>query len=153
MTGVCPTCGLQRTRAPRSPDDHRRFFAVINAAYHHWPEGHEFEPDNVSHLRKWLLCKAGYRDVTTIPVDYAEDQPGMMKLVTLTVEGAVKAAGGYAFVRPHGAGLAVFKARSIAWDKIGQKEFNVLRDAVEEIITAEIGMAAAELLRQTETAA
>lgn len=148
----CPHCS-KPLKSARSPDDHRRFFGVINAAYHHWPEGHEFAPDNAEHLRKWLLCKAGYRDVTTIPVDYAEDQPAMLKLVLLTVEGAVKAADGYAFIRPHGYGLAVFKAKSIAWDKIGQKEFNAVRDAVEAVIKAELGIDPETLLKETERAA
>jgi hypothetical protein len=45
----------------RSPADHRRFFGVIKAAFLHWPEKHEFQPEDPEHLRAWLLCRAGYK--------------------------------------------------------------------------------------------
>jgi hypothetical protein len=137
----------------RSPEDHRRFFGVIRAAFHHWPEAHEFQPDSEEHLRKWLLIKAGYRDVTTIPVEYADAQPAMLQLVVLTVEAAMKAAGGYAFVRPHGVGLAIFAAKSIKWDTLSQKKFNIVRDAVESVIKAETGLEPDDILKETERAA
>jgi hypothetical protein len=30
----------------RSPADHRRFFGCIKAAFMHWPEQHDFQPDD-----------------------------------------------------------------------------------------------------------
>jgi len=151
----CPSCGhvLDGHAKARSLPDHRRFFGVIRAAFHHWNEAHEFQPDNEEHLRKWLLCKAGYRDVTTIPCEFAEDQPALLRLVTLAAEGAVKAAGGYAFLRPHGGGIAVFSAKSIAWDKLKQSQFHEIRDAVEAVIKSETGMEPEQLLKETEAAA
>lgn len=151
----CPACGFALTEhsKARSPQDHRRFFGVIAATYHHWPESHEFQPDSSEHLRSWLLCKAGYRDVTTIPVEFAEDQPALLKLVSLAAESAVKAAKGYAFIRPHGSALAVFSAKSIAWDKLDQAGFNRIRDAVEAVILAETGMKPDDILKNTEAAA
>jgi len=154
----CPNCGFVLDgHASRSPQDHRRFFAVIRATYTHWPESHEFDPDNAEHLRKWLLCKAGFRDVTTIPVDFpielAKEHPALMKLVMLAVEAAIKAAKGYAFPRIHGDCIAVFSAKSIQWDKIDQKEFNKVREAVEEVIEAETGLKPDQLLKETEKAA
>lgn len=151
----CPSCGfvMDQHAKGRSLPDHRRFFGVIRAAYHHWPEAHEFQPDSAEHLRAWLLCKAGYRDVTSIPVEFAEDQPALLRLVALAAEGAVKAAKGYAFIRPHGAGLAVFSAKSIAWDKLKQSQFHEIRDAVEHVIEAETGLKPDDLLRETEAAA
>ena len=151
----CPNCGFKLTEhsKARSPADHRRFFKLIGATYHHWPESSEFQPDNAEHLRAYLLCKAGYRDVTTIPVEFGEDQPVLMRLVALAAEAAVKAAKGFAFIRPHGQALAVFFAKSIAWDKLDQKHFNKIRDAVEEVIEAETGMKPDDILKQTEKAA
>lgn len=140
----CPHCGA----APRSSDDHRRLFALVKAAFEQWPESHEFQPDNPEHLRAWLLCKAGYRDVTTIPVEYADDQPAMLKLVMLTAEAAIKAAKGYAFIRPHNGALAVFSAKSLAWDTLDQKKFGPIRDAVTEIIEGIIGVSADQLLKE-----
>lgn len=152
MTKSCPHCGGVLGKV-RSTADHRRFFAVIKAAFTHWPERHEFEPDSAEHLRSWLLCKSGYSDVTTVPVDYADDQPAMLKLVSLTVEAAVKAANGYAFIRPHGSAVAVFTPKSISFDKLSQKDFAPVRTAVEDVITAEIGVDADKLLNEQESAA
>lgn len=149
---VCPHC-KRETKAPRSQADHRRFFGLIKATFHHWPEAHDFQPDNEEHLRKWLLCKANFRDVTTIPCEFAEDQPALLRLVTIAAEGAVKAAGGYAFLRPHGGGIAVFSAKSIKWDTLDQKGFNDIRSAVEAVIESETGMKPDEILKQTEDAA
>lgn len=154
MTSKCPNCGFTLTEhaSVRSAPDHRRLFGLIRAAYHHWPENHDFQPDNAEHLRGYLLCKAGYRDVTTIPVEFAEDQPAVLKLVALAAEGAVKAAKGHAFIRPHGAGLAVFSAKSIAWDKLDQKAFGKVREAVEEVIKAETGIDPDQLLKEMDAA-
>ena len=132
----------------RSAPDHNRLFALVKAAFDQWPEAHEFTPDNPEHLRSWLLCKAGHRDVTTIPVEYADDQPGMLKLVMLTVEAAIKAAKGYAFIRPHNGALAVFSAKSISWDTLDQKKFWPIRDDVTAIIESAVGVTADQLLKE-----
>ena len=149
---TCPTC-QQPIKTPRSLPDHRRFFGLIKAAYQHWPEQHEFQPDDQTHLRKWLLCKAGYRTQTVIPTDYAEDQPALQKLILIGVEGAVKAADGYAFVRLIGKQIVVFKAQSIKFDKLTRAKWGPLREAVEAVIEAEMDVSADELLRQSENAA
>lgn len=154
MTTKCPSCGhVLDGHASRSLPDHRRFFAVIRATYHHWPESHEFQPDNEEHLRKWITAKAGYRDVVSIPVEFAEGQPAMLKLVALTVEAAVRAADGYAFIVPYNGCLAVVKAKSIAWNKLDQKQFNEIRDAIEAVIESETGLKIDQILKETEHAA
>lgn len=153
---VCPStgkvCGATQTKV-RSVADHRRFYAVINAAFTHWPDGHEFKPDDAEHLRKWLLCKAGYRDSTLVNVDFADDQPALMKLISLVVEAAVLAADGHAFIRPHGAAVAVFKAKSIKFDTLPQTQFGLLRDKVESVIESELNITADKLLQETDGAA
>lgn len=146
----CPHCG-GILHKHRSEPDHRRFFAVIAAAFANWPERHDFHPSSSEHLRSWLLCKAGHYDVTTIPMD--SDHPAVTRLSVLAAEAAVKAAGTYAFIRPHGTALAVFSAKSIAWDKLSQKDFWPIRQAVEDVIAAEIGVDAETLLKQHERAA
>ena len=126
----CPQCG--HVADSRSTPDHRRFFARIHAAFHHWPEAHEFQPDDAEHLRAWLLCKAGYRDVTTIPVEYADSEPALLRLVTLTVEGAVKAAkGGQIEFRVEKAGIiqAGIGKASFDADKLAQN-IRAFTDAV-----------------------
>lgn len=147
---LCEHCGKPTTK-PRSGADHRRFFGVINAAFHQWPETHSFQPDDAEALRAWLLCSAGYREVVSIP--FESDDPALSRLAVLAVEGALKAARSHAFVRPHGGGLAVFTAKSIAWEKLGQRQFVEVREAVEAEIEKAIGVKCDDLLRHSEEAA
>lgn len=147
---ACPHCG-GILHKHRSEPDHRRFFGLINAAFANWRHDHDFQPDTAEHLRAWLLCKAGYREVVTIPIE--GNHPAVARLATIATEAALKASKSYAFIRPSGMGLAVFRPRSIAWDRLSQKEFNPIRQAVEDVITAEIGVEADTLLRQHERAA
>jgi hypothetical protein len=136
----------------RSPADHRRFFGVIRAAYLHWPENHEFQPEDPEHLRAWLLCRAGYKSVTDIP--FEENWPdAMRRLATLAAEAALKAAKSHAFIRPFNGGLYVFTPKSLNWETLGQKEFALVRESVEEVIKCETGREASELLRETGKAA
>lgn len=143
----CPHCGVVLTKV-RSVPDHNRFFAVIAAAFDHWRNQHEFQPDSSEHLRAWLLCKAGYRNVALIPIE--DGSPAVAKLAMLATEAAIKAAGSYAFVRQRGLALAVFSAKSIAFDRLSQKDFWPIRQAVEDIIAVEIGVTAEQLLQAKE---
>ncbi len=154
----CPHCGCDVDPVkgkPRSLEQLRRFFGVLRAMKLHWPEKAEFQPENEEHLRKWALIKAGHRESTDVPVAWAEDQPALTKLASLSIEGAVKAAGAYAFVRAHPSGglVRVFRAKSIAFDKLGQAEFNRLNDEVEAVYAAETGLNPDEVLKQSERAA
>jgi len=164
---ACPHCGgivelgfavvrqLWKAVSSRSTPQHRRYMALIKAAYHHWPESHEFQPESETHLRKWLQVSAGYREHTDIPVVFAEDEPAVTRLAALAIEAAIMAAEGYAFVRPHPDGgiVRVYRSRSISYDTLGHLEACALFDAVAEIIESVIGRSADEILKQTEQAA
>lgn len=98
-------------------------------------------------LRAWLICKAGYRESTPIHMpDLATER--LRDLFRLSIEAAIAAAGGVAFVVPYRDVVAVVRPRSIAWDKLGQTEFSRLRDAVSDVIEAEIGVKVEDLLRE-----
>ena len=49
--GLCSKCPLSQQR---SSEDHRRFFALVSAAFTHWPAQHDFTPDNVARFEQWL---------------------------------------------------------------------------------------------------
>lgn len=154
----CPHCGCDthpEKGRPRSLEQLRRFFGVLRAIKLHWPESAEFQPDSEEHLRKWALVKAGHRETTDIAVPYAEEETSLTKLIAITIEAAVRAAGGFAFIRPHpdGGMVRVFKAKSIAFPNLGQAEFNALNDSVEDVYRAETGLEPEEVLKQTEAAA
>ena len=150
----CPHCGSMLTKA-RSGPMHKRFFALIEAAFQHWSERSEFQPDDAEHLRKWLLCKANYRQSTEIPVAYSEGNPTLTAETAIAIQAALKEAGSHAFIRPHpdGGSVVVYRARSIAWDKLDQKAFAPVAEAVEAVIEAELGVDADTLLKETERAA
>mgnify|MGYP005606360083 FL=1 len=153
----CPhcQCDIDGKGKPRSVEQLRRFFAMLRAMFSHWPESSDFRPESEEHLRKFVLVKAGHRETVDVPVAFAEDQPGLTKLASLAIEAALKAAGAYAFIRPHPEGglVRVFKAKSIAFDKIGQAEFNALHDAVDTVYASETGLDPATAVREHEQTA
>jgi len=63
MTCPFPDLGcseLGKLPKGRSPDQHRRFFGLIKAAFENWPEAETFQPATPLHLRKWAAVKAGW---------------------------------------------------------------------------------------------
>jgi len=151
VSKTCSACGQTRKRI-RSEPDHRRFFALIAAAFANWPESHKFQPSNAEHLRAWLTIHAGHYDIVTVPVP-ADAPPIVVKLAALSAEAAIKAAGTHAWTVARGHQIDVYSPMSIAWDKLSQAEFWPIRQAVEDVIAAAIGIDADTLLRGHERAA
>lgn len=151
---TCPHC-KKPLHDRRSTQDHRRFFAVLQAAFHHWPEAHDFQPESVEHLRAWLLCKAGHCFVRTFELPDGHDAVTIARLVEFA-EQLMQRAGpddAYRFGRWKGMTLKVFSPKSIAFTEVGQREFGDLREKVEDIIAAEIGVPVDQLLAEHEGAA
>lgn len=142
----CPHCGGS-LESGRSSPDHRRFFALIQAAFEQWPEKAPFHPDNSEHLRAWLLCKAGYRTNTVIEPPKSMDDLAYYDLVA-TIEGVMRAMDGHGFVVMHDGLVVIVRPRSIAWHKLGQRDFGKLRDDITDIIEAVVGCKADDLLRE-----
>ncbi len=149
---TCPHCGAD-AKSGRSSPDHRRFFALINAAFVHWPEGAEFVPSESEHLRSWLLCKAGYCERTPVEYPAGDVSPHYTKLMAIACESALRASNGRGFIRVHGDQIVVFTPKSIAWDKLDQKQFNDIRDKVTDVIEDVLGVRAELLLTEHESAA
>ena len=150
---ACPHCGSEiEGGKPRSIDQLRRFFGMVRAMFAHWPDSAEFQPDTPEHLRKWALIKAGHREATDIDIAASASQT---KILAAAIEGALKAAGAHAFVRPdpHGGRVRIFRAKSIAFAHLGQAEFNRLNDEVENVYRAETGLDPDEVLKEQERAA
>ena len=79
---ICPDCGScidlrsLRSVAPRSPKQHRAFFRMVSLALQGWPESYgEYQPEGISdrdrhgHLRAWLTCRAGHRQLIGKPLE------------------------------------------------------------------------------------
>ena len=148
---TCPCCGynLSAKAKPRSLEQHKRFFALMNAVYTHWPESHERQFANVEELRSFLTIKAGYRIVgAEIPLT------GMSKEKALfIVEAGIRGAGSYAIPVFYKDKLIIFKPKSIAFGNMTPADFNALNDAVSTVIEQETGIPAEQILRETEAAA
>lgn len=149
---TCPHCGGDLdvgTGKPRSLEQHRRYFAVIRAVFHHWPEAHETQFGDETECRKWLQMKAGHREIgARIPLVGINRERAM-----LVVEAAIRAAGSYAVPVIHGFTLVVFKPKSIAFGKLDHKAFCKLNDEIDAVIKAETGLDADQLLKEHEAAA
>jgi hypothetical protein len=144
----CPHCGVVLTKHRSSPD-HRRFFALVAAAFAQWPENNEYQPENEEKLRAWLICKAGARWRISTPIFLPDDATEHMRvLFRLGIEAAIRAAKGEAFVTPYKDSVAVHTPKSIAFHEMDQREFGALRAAVEDVIKAETGLDPEQLLRE-----
>ena len=137
----CPSCGTviepeaPKKGKPRSVPQHRRYFALIRAAFYHWPDKHSFRPMSEEHLRKWLQAKAGHRTVTTI------DTAGMTnEQAAAAIAAQVKKAGPFAFHEAKGSRFYSIESVSVDFDTLPHLEACGLFDAVADIIEAETGL-------------
>jgi hypothetical protein len=149
----CPHCGCELVAKaggkPRSVEQIRRYFAMIRAAYHHWPESHERQFANSEELRTWLQMKAGARQVgAQIPLTGMGKERAM-----LLAEAAIRGAGSHAMPVIHGDVLVVFRPKSISFSRMAHADFCRLSDDVAAVIQAETGTDPAEMMKQTEAAA
>jgi hypothetical protein len=143
----CPSCGCELVAKaggkPRSVEQIRRYFAMIRAAFHHWPESHERQFANSEELRTWLQMKAGAREVgAQIPLTGMGKERAM-----LLAEAAIRGAGSFAFPVIHGDTLVIFKPKSISFGKMAHSDFCRLSDEVAGVIEEETGITTNDLLK------
>ena len=147
----CPHCGCDLVQPAggktRSTDQLRRYFAMIRAAFHHWPEHHERQFASAEELRAWVQIKAGAREIgAQIPLSGMPRERAMM-----LAEAAIRGCGSMAFPVLHGDMLVVFRPKSVSFAKMAHADFCALSDAVEAVIRNETGLYAEQIL--TERAA
>ena len=148
---TCPHCGssMDANDKPRSLPQMRRFFGIIRAAFHHWPETAEVQFANEEEARKWLTMRAGWRDVgARIPLVGVKPEAAKMLAAA-----AIAGAKAHAWPVVHKSELIVWIPRSIAFHSMGPQEFGQLSDAVSVVIQDMTGMDAETLMRESENAA
>jgi hypothetical protein len=124
---------------------------MISAAFKQWPHGHPYQPTKPEALRAWLLIRVNHVAVEFIPYDeVCVANPSLQALFRLAVESTHRAklgskAYGETRVRPEG--VEIVAAASIDYT-LSQKDFNPIRDAVEDILESIIGVAAKQLLSE-----
>ena len=150
----CPHCGCDVDPVkgkPRSPEQLRRFFAVLRAMFNHWPESIDFQPHTEEHLRSWVICQSGRGKIAKTeqlpPISDAELRGEVKAIVTRALSDEKH------FPRWKNNTCAVYVPKSIAFPNMGQAEFNKLNDEVEAVYKDKTGLDPDEVLKQTERAA
>ena len=148
-TMSCPHCGVEieepKAGKPRSVPQHRRYWALVRAAYNHWPSKHRFTPMSEDHLRKWLQVQAGHRIVETLDMD------GMALDVALaSVAAQITKSGPMAFHESVGTRFYSIVSASIDFDSLPHLAACALFDAVAEVIEAETGLRCDDMITHTQ---
>ena len=147
----CAVCGTAQDDpdAKRSVQHLRRYFSLIRATFHHWPEAHARQFASAEELRSFLQMAAGHREVgASIPL------AGVNKdRAVLLAEAAIRAAGSYAMPVIFRDQLVIWRPRSIAFGRLSHMQAVDLFQAVEDVIAKETGIDPAVLMRETERAA
>lgn len=151
MADVCPTCGA-KTPHIRSPDQHKRYFAVLRAAFHHWPEAKDWQFAEFEEFRKHVQMALGYREIAARFA--AETLVGTPpKLVVSLVGAAVRAAGAYAVPVVHKGDVVIWRPVSIAVENMGHAKFCELNRALDVWCVDELGVDGDTLLAEMLAAA
>ena len=146
--GTCEKCG-QKIPHPRNQARHNLFFAVLVPAFKHWPESHEFQPEDTEHLRGWLLAKAGHCTFKEIDIGDAVPE-AMLPIMTAFVNSTHRIAGAKSrFLKATKKGLRAYEPKSIAYDKCDEDTFKKILDLSIEIIETTIGVKIEKLKAET----
>ena len=81
----------------RSYPQLKRFMALMQAAFDHWPEGNPFRPDDKEHLRAYLIVRAGFMESVSIRVATWNMKPAEKDYLEFILRSAIKASGSHAF--------------------------------------------------------
>lgn len=145
---TCSVCGSKHnptTGKPRSYDQHKRFFALCKQAYMHWPESHAEQFSDETDCRKYLIMRAGWRDIASkINLTGIREDKAIL-LATAVLSGLPT----NVYARPvlHNGQLIVWVPRSISYEKMPHLEMCALSDAVAEVIEAETGIKVDDLMQ------
>jgi hypothetical protein len=134
---------------PRSVDQHRRFFGLVRALYHHWPEAQDFQPDNEEHLRAFLLVKAKHRSIKEFYPETKGVAADFAKMLPIV---AAMMLHRYCWAWAEGDAVKVAAPESLAFDKLPHKKACQVLNDVEDYVR-NIGMDPNEVLKQHEAAA
>lgn len=147
---TCPSCGCDITGndKPRSLPQLRRYFSMIRAAYHHWPETSDVTFSSEEECRKHLQMRAGWREVgARIPLVGVKPEAAKMLAAA-----AIAGAKAHAWPVVHKGELIIWIPRSIAFHNMGPQEFGQLSDAVSVVIKDMTGHDVEAMMRESEAA-
>ena len=133
----------------RSVQQHRRFFGLVRALFHHWPESIEFQPDNEEHLRAYLLVKAGHRSVKTFYPEVTGVSADFAKMIPIV---SAMMLNRYCWAWADGEAVKVCAPESTAFHKLPHKKACQVLNDVEDFVRT-LGIEPDEVLKEHERAA
>jgi hypothetical protein len=147
----CPCCEFEwdlfKGFKPRSIEQHRRFFGLVNASFAQWPEKHERQFSDTGELRSWLIMKAGWKEtVLSMPMVGIKAETA-----AIFVGAAFKAIHAHAVCVGHRGSLIVMRPKSIKFATMKHMEFVALNQAVDDVLKDVFGVTGDELLEQHRT--
>lgn len=143
MANVCPTCGA-KTKNIRSPEQHKRYFAVLAAAYYYWPETHAKQFGNKDEFRYWIQMEAGHREARA----RVSLKGKRRKDALLVAEATISGLKGYSVPEIVGSDLVIYGPKSIAYENLGQAKFSELNNEVDGILQIAMGLTGEQLLNE-----
>lgn len=116
----------------RSSASHRAFFAAVRECWMNLPEAFARQFPTETHLRKYALVKAGFRDERTIVASSKAEARRIAAFVEPLDE--------FAIVSVSGSAVVVLTAKSQSMKAMGKAEFQRSKDAVLDILAEMIGV-------------
>lgn len=116
----------------RSSKSHAHYFACVGAAWQTLPDEAMDRFPTASHLRKYALIKAGYRDERSIACSSRAE--------ALRLAAFIKPMDEYAIVTVAGSAVTVHTAKSQSVKAMGSKVFQESKDAVFAVLADLLGV-------------
>lgn len=123
----------------RSAASHRHYFAAVNNAWANLPENLADRFPSSEHLRKFALCKSGFRDERTFVAS--------SKAEALRLAAFIRPIDDYAIVAVSDRTVTQYTAWSQSQAAMGKAEFQRSKDAVLDVLAEMIGTDPATLGR------
>lgn len=141
----CPHCGVETEARPkskpRSVPQHRRYFAMIRAAFSHWPHDHRFQPLTEERLRKWLQAKAGYAIIKSVETAQMTTQQAIA-----AISAELATADPIHFTSASDTLFNIIQSKSIDFDTLPHREACALFDDVADVIECETGLKVSQIM-------
>lgn len=129
----------------RSMESHAHYFACLHSAFQNLPESQAGRFPTETHLRKWALVQAGYRNETTYIAH--------SKAEALRFASFLRSLDEYAVIRVMDKMVALYVAKSQSMNEMSKKEFQESKEKVLEVVAKLIGVESDELQKQAGRAA
>lgn len=117
----------------RSEKSHSHYFAALHDAWLNVPESQRERFPTETHLRKWALIQAGFRDERTF---VARSKSEAVRLAAF-----IKPLNDYAVIVASECVVTVMTAKSQSRAAMGNKDFQASKTAVLEVVARLIGVA------------